>query len=184
MPGAQDLQDGGGTRPVEAARALEAAGAAAITFHPRAAAEEYKGTADHAVTAEVVRAVSVPVLASGDILDAAGAAAVLETTGCDAVAIGRGALGSPWVFGAIASGEAVPRPPLEEIVREASEFARGIAGLIGPERATGYMRRFYPWYLAGHPVGRREMGALQTAPTLEDALSLLAETARRVPAAA
>jgi nifR3 family TIM-barrel protein len=171
-------------RPAEAARAFEAAGAAAITFHPRAAAEEYKGTADHAITAEVVEAVSVPVLASGDILDAAGAAEVVRTTGCDAVAIGRASLGNPWVFGAIAAGAPAARPPLGEILAEATGFAREIAALIGPDRATGYMRRFYPWYLAGHPVGKRAMGALQTAPTLEEALALLAEEARRVPAAA
>lgn len=172
------------SRPAEAARAMEAAGAAAITFHPRAAAEEYKGTADHAVTAEIVGAVSVPVIASGDIQDAGGAAAVMRSTGCEAVAIGRAALGNPWAFGAIAAGAPMPRPSIAEVVQEATRFAREVAGLIGPERATGYMRRFYPWYLAGHPVGKREMGALQTAPTLDEALALLAEAAGRVPAAA
>src|SRR4051794_13807999 len=86
-------------RPVEFAKRFEQAGAAALCVHPRAAAEEYGGTPDHRITAEVVRAVSVPVIASGDVHGADAARRVLEQTGCAAVAVGRAALGNPWVFG-------------------------------------------------------------------------------------
>lgn len=164
-------------RPAEAARMMVDAGAAAITFHPRAAVEEYRGRADHSVTALVAAAVDVPVIASGDIADAAEALRVVDETGCDAVAIGRAGLGDPWVFGAIASGAASERPSADEVVAEATAFAREVAALVGPERATGYMRRFYPWYLAGLPVGRAALGALQTAPSLDEALAMMAEVA-------
>lgn len=167
------------SRPVEAARRLEDAGAAAITFHPRAAAEEYRGTADHAITAEVVRAVAVPVIASGDIGDAHGALEVRRQTGCAAVAIARACLGNPWVLGAVAAGTATPRPAIEAVVQEATSFAHGIAELMGSRRAMGYMRKFYPWYLAGRGVSKAAMAALQTAPSLDDALALLQDVPER-----
>lgn len=171
-------------RPVETARAMAAAGAAAITFHPRAAAEEYRGRADHALTGDVAHAVEVPVIASGDITSAAEAADVMERTGCAAVAIGRGALGNPWLFGAIARGEALAPPSLADAVAEADSFARAVAGLIGPDRATGYMRKFYSWYLAGQDVPKRVVEGLQTAPTLDAALASLAALAARTPVTA
>lgn len=160
-------------RPVEAARRFEAAGAAAIFLHPRAAAEEYEGTADHRITAEVAAAVSVPVVASGDIVAPADARRVLEQTGCAAVAIGRGALGYPWLFGDLAAGVSRPRPGLDEVVAEVEAFAAGAAGHLGEHRACSYMRKFYPWYLAGHRTPQGTLDALVRAPTLEEALALL-----------
>jgi tRNA-dihydrouridine synthase B len=159
--------------PVETARRLESAGAAALCVHPRAAAEEYGGTADHRITAEVVEVVGVPVIASGDIATPDDARRVLEETGCAAVAVGRAALGYPWAFGDIASGRPRPRPALEEVVREVERFAADARAALGEARACGYMRKFYPWYLAGHAVPRAEMEALLTTPTLDGALGRL-----------
>jgi tRNA-dihydrouridine synthase B len=164
-------------RPAEAARRMEAAGAAAICFHPRAAAEEYGGHADHAVTAEVVAAVDVPVIASGDIATAHRAAEVQASTGCAAVAIGRGALGNPWAFGAIAAGGPLHRPGPEELLREVEEFAGDVVAALGPRRACGYMRKFYPWYLAGTPVARDDMLRMLTAETVDEALAIMRDVA-------
>ena len=161
------------SRPAELARRLAGAGAAAICFHPRAAEEEYEGTADHRHTAEVVAAVEVPVIASGDIGSPAAARCVLEDTGCAGIAVGRAALGNPWVFGELLSGVPRPRPGLAEVVDELTAFAVDVRTALGEHTACAYLRKFYPWYLAGHDVGRPRILELQNAPTLGEALGLL-----------
>jgi len=158
--------------PVEAARRLAAAGAAAVTVHPRAAEERYEGRADHRVTARVAAAVDVPVVAVGDIDGPETARLVLEETGCAAVAIGRAALGDPWAFGRIASGGG-PRPDLADAVAELLAFAADARAALGDHRAGHYLRKFYPWYLAGHDVPAGEVEALVRAPDVEDALARL-----------
>ncbi len=169
-------------RPVEAARRFEQAGAAALAVHPRAAAEEYSGTADHAVTAEVVAAVGIPVIASGDITTPAEARRVMESTGCAAVMIGRAALGDPWILNAIARGVPSGRPPLDGVVEEVVRFADAVRETLGDDRACHHMRKFYPWYLAGEDVGPDEVHELLVAPELDDALSRLrALAAERAP---
>lgn len=169
--------------PVETARRFEAAGAAALCFHPRAAAEEYGGTADHRITREVVDAVGIPVIASGDIATPVDALRVLEDTGCAAIAVGRAALGNPWVYGEILAGVPRERPDLGEVVDEIAGFAADVRLAIGDSRAVGYMRKFYPWYLAGHDVGARELSALLTDPSTEAALARLRSLAAAAPAA-
>jgi tRNA-dihydrouridine synthase len=160
--------------PVEAARRLEAAGAAALCVHPRAAAEEYGGRSDHRITAEVVAAVDIPVIANGDIMSPAEACAVLEHTGAAAVAVGRGALGNPWAFGALAHGAAPAVPGLAEILSEVEGFAREAAEVMGVDRACHYMRKFYPWYLSGRELPAGTLERLLVAPSLDDALGMLA----------
>lgn len=83
---------------VEAARAIEAAGASAITVHGRTRQQFYEGPADWKVIADVKKAVSIPVIGNGDIRCGADAIRMMEETGCDAVMIARGALGNPWIF--------------------------------------------------------------------------------------
>ena len=77
---------------------LVEAGAATLTLHPRSAQQMYTGTADHALTAEFVELVDVPVIACGDVTSRAKAQSVLATTGAAAVMVGRGAQGNPWVL--------------------------------------------------------------------------------------
>ena len=83
---------------VEAAKAIEAAGASAITVHGRTRQQFYEGPADWNVIAEVKKAVSIPVIGNGDIRCGKDAIRMMEETGCDAVMIARGALGNPWIF--------------------------------------------------------------------------------------
>jgi tRNA-dihydrouridine synthase B len=161
------------SRPTEAAQRFADAGAAAIGFHPRAAAEEYDGAADHAITAEVVAAVDIPVIASGDIITPRQARDVLESTGCAAVMIGRAALGNPWVLDAMATGMPSTRPRLAGVVEEAIAFAEDIRLALGDAHAGPYMRKFYSWYLAGEPVTTEQLQQMLTAPTLDEALDLL-----------
>lgn len=159
--------------PAEVARRFEAAGAALITIHPRAAADEYSGTADHRISAEVVRAVDIPVLLSGDIADARGALEAVEMTGATGVMIGRAALGNPWALGAIARGEAEPRPPVAAVIDEHMAFCEDIAALMGPDRACHYLRKFHSWYLTGRGISDADVQALMEDPSYDEALTRL-----------
>ena len=96
---------------------LAEAGASALTLHPRSAKQMYTGTADHSLTAELVRLVDVPVIASGDIISRASAQKVLEETGAAAVMVGRAAQGNPWTVAEIA-GQNGHEPSRDEIVAE------------------------------------------------------------------
>src|SRR5262249_5963935 len=98
-PGPAKMRRGRGDGPrrcLEVGPQLVAAGAQALTLHPRSARQMYTGSADHSLTAELVSLVDVPVIASGDIASHARARAIVATTGCAAVMIGRGAQGNPW----------------------------------------------------------------------------------------
>jgi tRNA-dihydrouridine synthase B len=127
---------------------LVEAGAASLTLHPRSARQMYTGEADHALTAELVSLVDVPVIASGDIVSRARAQAVLATTGAEGVMVGRAAQGNPWVLREIVDGDA-PEPTREEIVAELLLFIRETVRELGERRATGFLKKFYGWYL-GH----------------------------------
>lgn len=161
------------SRPDEVARRLEDAGAAAIAFHPRAAAEEYRGVADHSITAQVVAAVGIPVMASGDIITPAAGREVMERTGCAAIMIGRAALGNPWVFGAMATGGPSRRPGLPGVVDELLAFAEDARSALGDRRTLHFLRKFYPWYLTGEPVAPRDVADLLVLDDLQLALTRL-----------
>ncbi len=139
------LRDGSRDCLVVGPRLVEA-GAASLTLHPRSARQMYTGTADHALTAELVSLVDVPVIASGDIVSRAKARAVLATTGAAAVMVGRAAQGNPWVLEEIVDGE--PREPSrEEVVAELVLFGRETVRELGERRASGFLKKFYGWYL-------------------------------------
>jgi tRNA-dihydrouridine synthase B len=127
---------------------LVEAGAAALTLHPRSARQMYTGEADHSVTAELVETVDVPVIASGDVTSRASALAVLEQTGAAAVMVARGAQGNPWTLREIAEGESF-RPTREEVAAELVVFIREAVRELGEQRAVGFLKKFYGWYL-GH----------------------------------
>ena len=125
---------------------LVEAGAASLTLHPRSAQQMYTGTADHALTAELVSLVDVPVVASGDVTSRARAQAVLATTGAEAVMVGRGAQGNPWALEEIVDGEA-SAPSREEVAAELVLFIREAVRELGERRASSFLKKFYGWYL-------------------------------------
>src|SRR6059058_1881283 len=125
---------------------LVEAGATTLTLHPRSAKQMYTGEADHSLTAELVSLVDVPVVASGDITSRARAQAVLATTGAAAVMVGRGAQGNPWALREIVDGEA-GAPTREEVAAELIVFVRETVRELGERRATGFLKKFYGWYL-------------------------------------
>lgn len=138
---------------VEAAKCLEAAGAAAITVHGRTRAQMYSPPVDIDCIARVKAAVSVPVIGNGDIYTAQDAKNMFETTGCDLVMIGRGALGNPWLFAeinALMKGETMPEPPTVE--ERLAMMRREISLLIADKgERIGFResRKHVAWYMTG-----------------------------------
>ena len=161
---------------------LVEAGAASLTLHPRSARQMYTGTADHGLTAELVDLVDVPVIASGDVNTRDRAEQVLETTGCAAVMVGRAAQGNPWALGEIA-GRLDGEPTREEIVAELLLFMHDTVEEMGESRATGFLKKFYGWYL-GHgrfpKPFKQELVQLETVSEVEDRLLEAAPGARVV----
>jgi nifR3 family TIM-barrel protein len=161
---------------------LVEAGAASLTLHPRSAKQMYTGEADHSLTAELVERVDVPIIASGDITSRARAQAVLATTGAAAVMVGRGAQGNPWALREIVDAEA-PDPTREEIVAELVLFIRETVRELGERRATGFLKKFYGWYLGRGRFPRpfkQELVQLETLDEVETRLFAAAPGARFV----
>ena len=152
---------------------LVEAGAASLTLHPRSAKQMYTGVADHSLTAELVSLVDVPVIASGDVTSRAQAQAVLATTGAAAVMVGRSAQGNPWVLREIMGDPT--EPSREEVVAELLLFIRETVRELGEYRATGFLKKFYGWYLGRGRFPKPFKQELLTLPTIEEVeLRLLA----------
>jgi tRNA-dihydrouridine synthase B len=138
---------------VEVAKRIEAAGAAAITVHARTRSQGYSGLADYDVIKAVKEAVKIPVIGNGDVIDGPSAKRMLEHTGCDAVMIGRGALGNPWIFREIDAylkdGTILNRPSHEEIRDMMVSHLDSLVELKGEHIAVLEMRSHGPWYLKG-----------------------------------
>src|SRR4051795_6160898 len=140
--------DDGSRRCLELGPQLVAAGASVLTLHPRSAKQMYTGYADHTLTAELVELVDVPVIASGDVTSKAKAESVLDATGAAAVMVGRGAQGNPWAIQEIVHGTGA-QPSREEVAAELIHFIRETVRELGERRASGFLKKFYAWYL-GH----------------------------------
>ena len=149
------------------------AGAASLTLHPRSARQMYTGQADHSLTAELVSLVDVPVIASGDVTSQARAQAVLATTGAAAVMVGRAAQGNPWALREIMGDDT--EPTREEVVAELLLFIRETVRELGEHRATGFLKKFYAWYLGRGRFPRPFKQELVTLTTIAEVeLRLLA----------
>lgn len=138
---------------VETAKAIEAAGAAAVTVHGRTREQFYEGKADWQVIADVKAAVRIPVIGNGDVTSGETAVAMLEQTGCDGVMIARGALGNPWIFRdatALWRGEELPaQPSNEEKLRMLLRHFDLIAADKGERIAVREIRKHVGWYIKG-----------------------------------
>ena len=145
--------DGGSVNAVEFARLCEEAGASAIAVHGRTRVQMYSGRADWDIIRDVKRAVSIPVIANGDIFTAEDAAHILRYTGCELAMAGRGTFGNPWLFkqaNAVLAGEELPAlPPLAERMDTALRQIETLAERAGERIACLEARHHMPWYLHG-----------------------------------
>ena len=145
--------DKGSINCVELARAMEQAGVAAVAVHGRTKSQMYAGRADWDYIRAVKEAVTIPVIANGDIFSAADAVHILKYTGADLAMVGRGCFGNPWLFQqAKAVLEGRPVPPLPSLAERCDTAVRQFelaAADKGERVAVLEARRHYCWYLKG-----------------------------------
>jgi tRNA-dihydrouridine synthase B len=154
---------------VTVARMAEDIGVKALAMHGRTRACLYTGNAEYDTIAAVKQAISIPLIANGDITTPEKAKHVLEYTQADAVMIGRAAQGRPWIFREIEhylqTGEHLPPPEVTEIHRVMLEHLQDLYGFYGIETGVRVARKHISWYtkgLAGSANFRHEMNQLQS----------------------
>ncbi len=160
---------------VEIAQIAEKNGAAAITVHGRTRVQMYSGTVDYDIIAKVKQAVSIPVIGNGDIRDEQSAAIMLEKTNCDAIMIGRGALGNPWIFQRLnayfSECRVLPEVGVNEKMLVMLRHIQKIMDYKGEYTAMREARHHAAYYtkgLRGGAAFRREIGQLETYEQLQE----------------
>lgn len=169
-------------------RLVEEAGVAAIAFHPRSAAVHHKGVPDYALAARLVGTLQAPVILTGGLHDVDSTTAAYEWTGAAAVMLARGSLGNPWLFEQLlGTREDAPKRP--EVLAELDWTIDRAVEHLGADRATRYLRKFYPWYVArlglDKPDAKALAESLQRVASLDDArytAALAAHPSAFVPA--
>ncbi|GAA3584499.1 tRNA dihydrouridine synthase DusB [Klugiella xanthotipulae] len=177
---------------IEAAKAAEGAGAAAVALHGRTANQFYSGHAQwDAIGALKEQVTSIPILGNGDIWSAEDAIRMMEQTGCDGVVVGRGCLGRPWLFGDLAAAFRARRGELTAAEARAAQTHPALGGVAtalrrhaellveffgGEERACRDIRKHIAWYFKGYPVGaetRRSLALVESLAQMDDILATL-----------
>ena len=174
--------EGADVDPVETAKIMEDAGAAAIAVHGRTRQQYYSGKADWDTIRKIKEAVSVPVIGNGDVDSPKKAEAMLKETGCDGVMIGRAVRGNPWIFREMnyyfETGELLPRPSVEELKEMILRHARHQIEKKGEYTGIREMRKHVAWYTAGmrHSAGiRRESNLISGYEELKALLDRLSQ---------
>ncbi len=138
---------------VELAKLVESAGADAITVHGRTRAQMYAPPVDYDIIKQVKNAVKIPVIANGDVTSPITAAKMYETTGCDFVMVGRGAMGTPWIFSQInaylTDGTILPEPPLSKKMLIMLDQVERMKEYKGERTAMMESRKHVAWYMKG-----------------------------------
>jgi len=154
---------------VELARLCERAGAAAVTVHGRTKAQMYAPPVDLDRIREVRRAISIPLIGNGDVIDGPSAQRMFDETGCNLVMVGRGALGRPWVFRQIqaylSEGTILPEPPLPERMDVMTYHIEQLCAYNGEFLGMRQARKHAAWYMKGIRGAaryRQEIGALSS----------------------
>jgi tRNA-dihydrouridine synthase B len=144
---------------VSIAKIAEDAGIAALAIHGRTRACRFVKEVEYDTIANVVEALSIPVIANGDITTPEKALAVLEQTGAAAVMIGRGAQGNPWIFNQInhflEHGEAAEKPSIEDIELVVCRHLQALHAFYGPHAGVKIARKHIGWYFSALPGGKQ-----------------------------
>lgn len=138
---------------VEVAKRIEKAGASAVAVHGRTRSQMYEGKADWQIIKQVKDAVNIPVIGNGDVCTPQDAKRMLEQTGCDAVMVGRAALGNPWVIkqmvAYVEKGILLPDPTPAMRIQQCLEHAQRLMTMMPEHVAMSQMRGHAPWYMKG-----------------------------------
>lgn len=163
----------------EVALYAEEAGISALFIHGRTRAQGYSGKVDYEAIRSVKKALKIPVIASGDIFSAALAKQMFEETGCDGVAIARGALGNPWIFKEISAflknGQVIQRPGLNEVIKVMVGHLNACVDYHGTRIGVVVFRKFFAWYTKGFRVVRVFREKACHAKTKEEMLRVIEE---------
>ena len=147
-------------------------GVCGIGIHPRHASQRHSGRPDYELARGLVEELPVPVLISGGLQSAEAVRRAFEQTGAAGVLLARGSLGNPWLFEEVL-GLREADPGRDEVLAELDWVTERAVEHVGVDRATRYLRKFYPWYVERLGGSKALQAALQTAPTLEAARELL-----------
>jgi len=135
----------------------EAAGIQALAVHGRTRADGYRGEAEYETIAQIKQAISIPVIANGDITTPEKAKQVLDATGVDAIMIGRAAQGRPWIFREIShyleTGETLPEPTIDEVHDILSGHLENLYSFYGEYTGVRMARKHISWYSKGQRNG-------------------------------
>ncbi|NJB09463.1 tRNA dihydrouridine synthase DusB, partial [Clostridioides difficile] len=145
--------DDNSVNAVEIAKIAEDCGISALAIHGRTREQFYTGKADWDIIAEIKKNLSIPVIGNGDVFTIEDSINMLDKTGCDAIMIGRGAQGNPWIFKRINhymnTGEILPEPTLNEKISTAIKHLKLAVEEHGEYVAVREMRKHIAWYLKG-----------------------------------
>jgi tRNA-dihydrouridine synthase B len=149
---------------VAIAKIAQDAGIAALTVHGRTREDHYEGEAEYETIAAVKQAVRIPVIANGDVTSPPKAADVLRATGADALMIGRGALGNPWIFKEISeylhTGTTSAPPSFQEVGATLLAHLDELHAFYGAGRGVRVARKHIQWYCQDHPGSENLWGAV------------------------
>lgn len=163
---------------VEFAKELEQAGVDAVTVHGRTREQMYEGKADWDMIRKVKQAVSIPVIGNGDVVTPEDAVSIFKTTNCDAIMIGRGAMGNPWIFNQIdekIKNINVTYPSEEDRIDMCIEHYRRAISYEGEQKAVREMRKHVGWYLKGLSNNKEIKDAVNYEKSSEKVISILKE---------
>ncbi len=162
---------------VAVAKIIEESGAKAICIHPRTRSQGYTGKADWTIIKAVKDSVNIPVIGNGDILTPEDAKRMIDETGCDAVMIGRGVLGNPWLIREIncylESGELISKPSFIERVDMCLKHLDNLKNLKSNKQVVLEIRSHIAWYLKGIPKSNEIKNKIFITTSLSDIIEIL-----------
>jgi tRNA-dihydrouridine synthase B len=173
--------DKSGKEAFAIAKAAETAGVDGITVHPRLATQGFGGKADWSLIADIKNSVSMPVIGNGDIVTPEDVLTMRKETGCDAVMIGRAAIGNPWIFTQVAflmDGKNNVSPDLTERFDVMINYLNTSIECFGEKRACRMMRSHLGWFVKGLIYSSRFRESIKEISTEKEALSIIGEYKR------